>query len=119
MFQEKRQIFREQVLPELGGKIPEEAFTAERLKLNRLDKEGFTIPDGVLEARYPHIIHPYHRQSSKNEILKVIVIEHLNNLVLYKAPQVEMEKATFDVCYAFHESAIYCYWINRALFRQS
>ncbi|KAF7989553.1 hypothetical protein HCN44_008227 [Aphidius gifuensis] len=49
---QKRQIFREQVLPALGGKIPEEAFRTDRLALNRLNKEGITIVDGViLEAR--------------------------------------------------------------------
>ncbi|XP_011639489.1 uncharacterized protein LOC105428734 [Pogonomyrmex barbatus] len=49
----KRQIFREQVLPALGGKIPEEAFRTDRLALNRLNKEGITIPDGiVLDARH-------------------------------------------------------------------
>ncbi|KAL6421564.1 hypothetical protein ACFW04_014299 [Cataglyphis niger] len=52
---QKRQIFREQVLPALGGKIPEEAFKADRLALNRLNKEGITVPDGiVLDARHIH-----------------------------------------------------------------
>ncbi|XP_076631345.1 uncharacterized protein LOC143346765 [Colletes latitarsis] len=52
---QKRQIFREQVLPALGGKIPEEAFKTDRLALNRLNKEGITIPDGVvLDARHVH-----------------------------------------------------------------
>ncbi|KZC09962.1 hypothetical protein WN55_00999, partial [Dufourea novaeangliae] len=51
--QQKRQIFREQVLPALGGKIPEEAFRTDRLALNRLNKEGITVPDGVvLDARH-------------------------------------------------------------------
>ncbi|XP_076640702.1 uncharacterized protein LOC143352261 [Halictus rubicundus] len=50
---QKRQIFREQVLPALGGKIPEEAFRTDRLALNRLNKEGITVPDGVLlDARH-------------------------------------------------------------------
>ncbi|XP_078043613.1 uncharacterized protein LOC144473539 [Augochlora pura] len=52
---QKRQIFREQVLPALGGKIPEEAFRTDRLALNRLNKEGITIPDGVLlDHRHVH-----------------------------------------------------------------
>nr|XP_031834812.1 uncharacterized protein LOC116427968 [Nomia melanderi]XP_031834813.1 uncharacterized protein LOC116427968 [Nomia melanderi]XP_031834815.1 uncharacterized protein LOC116427968 [Nomia melanderi] len=52
---QKRQIFREQVLPALGGKIPEEAFRTDRLALNRLNKEGITVPDGVfLDARHVH-----------------------------------------------------------------
>nr|XP_034175984.1 uncharacterized protein LOC117602286 [Osmia lignaria]XP_034175985.1 uncharacterized protein LOC117602286 [Osmia lignaria]XP_034175986.1 uncharacterized protein LOC117602286 [Osmia lignaria] len=52
---QKREIFREQVLPALGGKIPEEAFRTDRLALNRLNKEGITVPDGViLDARHVH-----------------------------------------------------------------
>lgn len=74
MLQEKRQIFREQVLPALGGKIPEEAFRTDRLALNRLNKEGIAVPDGVvLESRHPHVKHPHQKQSSTNEVLKVIV----------------------------------------------
>lgn len=42
-------------MPALGGKIPEEAFRTDRLALNRLNKEGITIPDGVvLDARHVH-----------------------------------------------------------------
>lgn len=52
----KRQIYREQVLPEFGGKIPESAFETDRLLLNRLQKEGIAIPDGViLQPRYPRV----------------------------------------------------------------
>ncbi|XP_049806765.1 uncharacterized protein LOC126249153 [Schistocerca nitens] len=51
----KRQIFREQVLPHTGGKIPSGAFRADRLALNRLNKEGIAVPDGILlEARKRH-----------------------------------------------------------------
>ncbi|XP_076757232.1 uncharacterized protein LOC143427189 [Xylocopa sonorina] len=67
---QKRQIFREQVLPALGGKIPEEAFRSDRLALNRLNKEGISIPDGVvLHARNVH----KHAQPVQTvpEILKV------------------------------------------------
>lgn len=43
------------MLPALGGKIPEEAFRTDRLALNRLNKEGITVPDGViLDARHVH-----------------------------------------------------------------
>ncbi|KAL6261406.1 hypothetical protein P5V15_006500 [Pogonomyrmex californicus] len=56
LLQKKRQIFREQVLPALGGKIPEEAFRTDRLALNRLNKEGITVPDGiVLDARHVYL----------------------------------------------------------------
>lgn len=53
---QKRQIYREQVLPHTGGKIPESAFETDRLLLNRLQKEGIAIPDGILlEQRNPKV----------------------------------------------------------------
>uniref|UniRef100_A0A0C9QML5 AbcG8 protein n=1 Tax=Fopius arisanus TaxID=64838 RepID=A0A0C9QML5_9HYME len=67
---QKRQIFREQVLPALGGKIPEEAFRTDRLALNRLNKEGITVVDGViLEARHGDK-HPTHERIQP-EVIKV------------------------------------------------
>ncbi|XP_061928040.1 uncharacterized protein LOC107995733 isoform X2 [Apis cerana] len=69
---QKRQIFREQVLPALGGKIPEEAFRTDRLALNRLNKEGITVPDGIiLDARNVHK-HTQHIQTIP-EIIKVYI----------------------------------------------
>lgn len=65
---EKRQIFREQVLPALGGKIPEEAFKTDRLALNRLNKEGITIED-----RHPRVKNHHQKHSSSRDILKVYV----------------------------------------------
>lgn len=51
------------MLPALGGKIPEEAFQTDRLALNRLNKEGITVVDGVLlEARNVDK-HPTHVRS--------------------------------------------------------
>lgn len=65
MFVKKRQIYREQVLPHAGGKIPDSAFESDRLFLNRLQKEGIAIPDGViLESRNPQVF-PYHQKSSR------------------------------------------------------
>lgn len=62
LFQQKRQIFREQVLPHAGGKIPEDAFRSDRLALNRLNKEGIAVPDGILfEARHHDSHHNSHR----------------------------------------------------------
>nr|AWK28265.1 cuticular protein [Nilaparvata lugens] len=59
---QKRQLFREQVLPHTGGKIPEDAFRSDRLALNRLNKEGIAVPDGVLlEARHHEAHHSSHR----------------------------------------------------------
>lgn len=44
------------MLPHKGGKIPETAFQTDRLALNRLQKEGIAIPDGViLEQRNPKV----------------------------------------------------------------
>lgn len=52
----KRQIFREQVQPHTGGKIPDSAFETDRLILNRLQKEGIAVPDGIiLEQRNPKV----------------------------------------------------------------
>lgn len=57
-------------MPALGGKIPEEAFRTDRLALNRLNKEGITIPDGVvLDARHIHK-HP-HTSQHMPKIIKV------------------------------------------------
>ncbi|CAD7082189.1 unnamed protein product [Hermetia illucens] len=61
----KRQIYREQVVPHAGGKIPDSAFDTDRLLLNRLQKDGFAVPDGViLEQRNPQV-HPYTAKASR------------------------------------------------------
>lgn len=53
---QKRQIYREQVSPHIGGIIPDTAFETDRLALNRLQKEGIAVPDGViLEQRNPQV----------------------------------------------------------------
>ncbi|XP_055634150.1 uncharacterized protein LOC129774437 [Toxorhynchites rutilus septentrionalis] len=56
----KRQLFREQVLPHTGGKIPDSAFHTDRLALNRLQQDGIAIPDGILlQQRIPQVYpHP-------------------------------------------------------------
>nr|XP_036231814.1 uncharacterized protein LOC106618499 [Bactrocera oleae] len=61
----KRQIYREQVLPHAGGKIPDTAFETDRLFLNRLQSNGISVPDGVLtEQRNPQVYH-YHDKSHR------------------------------------------------------
>lgn len=56
MLVQKRQIYREQVLPHAGGKIPDTAFDPDRLFLNRLQKEGIAVPDGrMLQPRLPKV----------------------------------------------------------------
>jgi len=65
------------VLPALGGKIPEEAFRTDRLALNRLNKEGITIPNGVvLEAQHVHK-HPYSDQRMPEIIKACLHIFHI------------------------------------------
>lgn len=67
---QKRQIYREQVLPHRGGKIPETAFHTDRLALNRLQKEGIAVPDGVLlEQRNPQVYQFSHK--AYRPVLKV------------------------------------------------
>ncbi|VVC34231.1 Hypothetical protein CINCED_3A001014 [Cinara cedri] len=61
---QKRQLFREHLLPYFGGKIPDSAFLADRLSLNMLNKEGISVPDGVLfETRPKESFY----QSSRND----------------------------------------------------
>ncbi|KAK6620892.1 hypothetical protein RUM43_011190 [Polyplax serrata] len=71
----KRQIYREQVLPSRGGKIPDGAFRTDRLALNRLNKEGIAVPDGVLlEHRNVHS-HPHlnkHDPEDEESLIKII-----------------------------------------------
>jgi hypothetical protein len=64
-FQTKRQIFREQVLPHAGGKIPAHAFNTDRLALNRLQKEGIAVPDGVLLEQRSNQVHPYLQRAAR------------------------------------------------------
>jgi hypothetical protein len=72
LFQQKRQLFRENVLPFFGGKIPDSAFEADRLALNMLNKEGISVPDGVLfEARPKESF--YQSQRDDPELFKSIV----------------------------------------------
>lgn len=53
------------MLPHAGGKIPDAAFQSDRLFLNRLQKDGFAIPDGVvLEQRSPQVFQ-YHKKSTR------------------------------------------------------
>lgn len=61
----KRQIYREQVLPHAGGKIPESAFNADRLALNRLQREGIAIPDGILLEQRMHQVFPYSHRAQR------------------------------------------------------
>uniref|UniRef100_R4G5Q1 Putative chitin binding peritrophin-a domain protein n=1 Tax=Rhodnius prolixus TaxID=13249 RepID=R4G5Q1_RHOPR len=72
---QKRQIFREQVLPHSGGKIPEEAFRSDRLALNRLNAQGIAVPDGILlESRRRESHFPSHRNDPEidKSIIKLI-----------------------------------------------
>lgn len=57
LLQTKRQLYREHLLPQKGGKIPDSAFHVDRLAANRLNKEGISIPDGVLLEQRHHESH--------------------------------------------------------------
>jgi hypothetical protein len=52
------------VLPHSGGKIPDDAFRADRLALNRLNKDGISVPDGILLDARRHEKHPSLRHNS-------------------------------------------------------
>lgn len=63
-------MYREQVSPHLGGKIPDTAFHTDRLALNQLQKVGIAIPDGVfLEQRNPDVYQYSHK--TKRPVYKV------------------------------------------------
>uniref|UniRef100_A0A182KHC8 Uncharacterized protein n=1 Tax=Anopheles christyi TaxID=43041 RepID=A0A182KHC8_9DIPT len=61
----KRQLFREQVLPHAGGKIPDSAFLTDRLALNRLQKDGIAVPDGVLLEQRQYQVYPHQHRSAR------------------------------------------------------
>ncbi|XP_035772932.1 uncharacterized protein LOC118456367 [Anopheles albimanus] len=61
----KRQLFREQVLPHAGGKIPDSAFLTDRLALNRLQKDGIAVPDGVLLEQRQYQVHPHPQRTAR------------------------------------------------------
>ncbi|XP_058455731.1 uncharacterized protein LOC131433023 [Malaya genurostris] len=65
----KRQLFREQVLPHAGGKIPDSAFHTDRLALNQLQKEGIAVPDGVLLEQRRHQVFPHPYRSARPTFL--------------------------------------------------
>lgn len=57
------------MLPHRGGKIPEDAFRVDRLALNRLNKEGIAVPDGVLlEHRSVHSHPHYQKYDPEDEV---------------------------------------------------
>ncbi|XP_053670501.1 uncharacterized protein LOC128720829 [Anopheles nili] len=61
----KRQLFREQVLPHAGGKIPDSAFLTDRLALNRLQKDGIAVPDGVLLEQRQYQVYPHQHRVTR------------------------------------------------------
>jgi hypothetical protein len=55
---QKRQLFREHLLPQQGGKIPDSALDPSRLILNKFSQNGLYSPDGYhLEQRHPDSHH--------------------------------------------------------------
>ncbi|XP_058061072.1 uncharacterized protein LOC131211572 [Anopheles bellator] len=61
----KRQLFREQVLPHAGGKIPDSAFLTDRLALNRLQTDGIAVPDGVLLEQRQYQVYPHQQRTAR------------------------------------------------------
>lgn len=59
-------------MPSQGGKIPDSAFQADRLALNRLNKEGISIPDGILLEQRHRESH-YQEQRHDPDISKNII----------------------------------------------
>ncbi|XP_053632617.1 uncharacterized protein [Cherax quadricarinatus] len=69
----KRQIFREAVLPALGGVIPQSAFTKQRLHHNAHDQLGIEAPDGIIFiTRTPQHRHDDVDPEDEREILRLI-----------------------------------------------
>lgn len=63
------------MLPHSGGKIPDDAFRADRLALNRLNKDGISVPDGILLDARRHEKHPNVRHNSDLEmsVIKLVL----------------------------------------------
>ncbi|XP_061395597.1 uncharacterized protein LOC133331211 [Musca vetustissima] len=61
----KRQIYREQVLPHAGGRIPDTAFETDRLFLNQLQKDGIAVPDGILPEQRNQQVYPFFNRPSR------------------------------------------------------
>lgn len=58
IFQHFHQLFRENLLPNLGGKIPDAAFHPQRVTLNRFNQNGLYSPDGIyLQQRDVNLLH--------------------------------------------------------------
>lgn len=71
ILQQKRQLFREHLLPARGGKIPQDAFLLERVSLNRLNQLGVYNAEGNL-AEKRHHDHPHHGNHVLPKTIKVI-----------------------------------------------
>lgn len=54
------QLFRENLMPQFGGKIPETAFNRDRLTLNRFNQNGLYSSDGEYIEQRPLIYHNKH-----------------------------------------------------------
>lgn len=56
IFQQKRQLFREHLLPQQGGKIPESAFNHQRILLNKFAQNGLYSTNGYhIEQSHPNV----------------------------------------------------------------
>ncbi|GJQ81960.1 hypothetical protein Trydic_g20424 [Trypoxylus dichotomus] len=55
-----RQLFRENLIPEFGGKVPEGAFNRDRLTLNRFNQNGIYSLDGGYVQQRPLVYNNKH-----------------------------------------------------------
>lgn len=95
----KRQLYREQVLPHAGGKIPDSAFQVDRLALNRLQAEGIAVPDGVLLEQRKHPVFPY-AQKTKRPTFKVALTpsgKYTASVGVYRYNQIPSADTTYAI----------------------
>ncbi|KAK4295983.1 hypothetical protein Pmani_031493 [Petrolisthes manimaculis] len=93
---EKRQIFREAVLPSRGGVIPEGAFTRQRLQHNINDQLGVQAPDGHIfisrdfDNRFGVLDPEDDREILRLRPYDLNTITHVNGLVHHSKPLVRI-----------------------------
>ncbi|KAJ3640054.1 hypothetical protein Zmor_003374 [Zophobas morio] len=96
---QKRQLFREHLLPQRGGRIPDGAFEPNRLILNKFSQNGLYSPDGYhLDQRHPE---PHH--TPKQPFPKTVKV-HLYPDGRYVAPPGQYRGSqTVDTTYLIRE----------------
>lgn len=89
------------MLPHAGGKIPDSAFDTDRLALNRLQKEGIAVPDGVLlQQRNPQVF-PYTQKSRR----PVYMVKQFSDQRFTAAAGQRPDGATVETTYSLPQIA--------------